>query len=275
MIKENEITFVIVVYNNSYINYLKVLLQSIKDVYQDKAAVVIYYSEINEETIAEIKKKMFNCIIKKLSGYNLHEGDYNHRASMKSAIWVDVLAEQSQITNAICLDTDMLVVKPVDKLFEKEFDVGFCYKTHADENLRWPLNAGLMLVKNSLQVTNFLKLWKDETIKFLNASPIQRRHLECLWGGDDQASLGMLLGTRNREDYENKILKHNIILQGFPCEIINEARCVPIEEHTHIIHYKGKWRPVLNGEGFSQWRPKEKCLKMYKLWMDTYKRWSE
>lgn len=269
------ISFVIVTYNDNYIDYLRVLLQSIKDVYYDRAHTVLYYANMSDEYISEIKERMPNCLVKEITGYNLKDGDYNWLASLKSAIWSDVLAENPQIDNAVCLDTDMLVIKPVEDLFERDFDISFCYKTDESENLNWPINGGLVLVKNSEQAIKFLKEWKDKTFAFKDVDEKTRKRKTRIWGGDDQITLGEMLGTRDKKQYGKPIMYKGTKLLGTPCEYVNEMRCVPISEKTHIIHYKGRWRPVLATNEFTQYRPREKCLHLFKLWKSTLERWNK
>lgn len=275
------ITFAAVIFGNSQIDYLYVLLQSIIEVYQEEASIIIYYAGVDSSHIEKIRSKASFVLLKEDKSID-YSDKATSRASFKTVGWCKIMEEQRWPEHLVFLDIDTLVVKKVDKYFDKYFthaDVGYTYKTYVDENLKWPINSGVVLVANNANSLRFFRRWRDKTIEILSDGyqvPAKRRcHLRSLWGGEDQASMGSFLNTRDRKKYGELIVSENILFQGFPCEELNECRCVPIEDKTHIIHYKGKWRYVIPDGTWSQHRPKEKCLRMYELWTGTLKNWNE
>lgn len=268
------ITFAAVLFGNEQIDYLKVLLQSIIDVYQEEASVIVYYADVHSKHIEEIKSKAPFVLLKEDKNLDYSTEDFDCRASFKTVGWCKIMEEQRWPENLVFLDIDTLIVKKVDKYFNR-VDIIFTYKTYVDENLRWPINSGVVLVKNSAASLKFFKNWRDKTLEILKSDSRQRTRLRSLWGGEDQASIGTILRTRDKEQYSQLVISDNVLFQGFPCEELNETRCVPITGKTHIIHYKGKWRFVISSGKYSQWRPKEKCLQMYKLWTQTLEKWNK
>ena len=268
------ITFAMVLFGNEQINYLFVLLQSIIDTYQDEACVIVYYAGVDEKYIDEIRQKAPFVILRECKDLDYSNRDCIVKASFKTAGWCKIIEEQRWPEYLAFLDVDTLIVKRIDGYFKDlRPDIVYTYKTNEDENLRWPINSGVILVNNSNFILKFFKEWKNRTFNVLHLPENERLRHCHFWGGEDQAAMSGFLRTRDRELYSKTICYNGILLQGIPCEELNETRCVPITGKTHIIHYKGRWRPVLKGEGFTQHRPKEKCQVMFNLWKNTLKKW--
>lgn len=268
------ITFATVLYGNNHIEYLYVLFQSILQIYERETCIVLYYAEVDEKYIDAIKKKIPSVILRKFENCDFLKKDLQTRISLKTIMWCKILEEQTWLENVVFLDVDTLLVQKIDSYFSScPNDIFYTFKTHEDENLNWPLNTGVILVKNSPVTLNFFRCWRDGTIALTSSSEKEKQKARNLWGGEDQAIFGRLLRTRDRKKFSELIVADGALLQGVPCEELNETRCVPIVGSTHIIHYKGRWRSVLAGEGFSEWRSKEKCLIMYDLWMEKLREW--
>jgi len=267
------VTFATVLFGNNQIDYLNVLLQSIIDVYQEEASVIVYYASVNSKSIEDIKNKAPFIFMREDKSLDYSAKDHDCRASFKTVGWCKIIEEQRWPENLVFLDADTLVVKKVDEYF-KRADIGYTYKTHEDENLKWPINSGVVLAKNNDISLKFFKDWRDKTLEILKSSHKKRIRLRHNWGGEDQASMGNILKTRDRKQYAEIIANGNILFQGYPCEELNETRCTPITDKTHIIHYKGRWRFVISNRKYSQWRPIEKCQGMYELWAQTLQRWN-
>lgn len=266
------IVFATSIFGEQQINYLYVLLQSIFDVYQDEAFVIVYYANISLDIIEAIRKKAPFVLLREASCIDFSHIDKNHKASYKTTGWRKIIEEQPWPDNFVFLDIDTLVIQKVDSYFDSNVDIIYTYKTNADENLRWPINSGVVLARNGLFARKFFRNWNNKTLEILNASPYNNELQRKIWGGEDQAAMAYCLGKIN---YDNVIVNNGILFKGIPCDELNETRCVPISEKTHIIHYKGKWRPVLAQKKFTGSRPKEKCKVMFNLWMDKLKKWNE
>jgi len=272
------ITFATALFGDNQINCLYALLQSISKVYQKEVCVIVYYASVSPENIREIKRKAPSVFLREDKSLDYSSKNFECRASFKTVGWCKIIEEQRWPEYLVFLDVDTLVVKKVDKYFDKYFgckDIGFTFKTHEDENLNWPINSGVILVRNNDCSLKFFRCWRDRTLEILRGNKKQRSNFTRLWGGEDQAALGDILGTRNRKSYSEGVVSNCILFQGFPCEELNETRCVPITEKTHIIHYKGWWHQVLVSGEFSSARPQKKCAEMYKFWKQTLEEWNK
>ena len=91
------------------------------------------------------------------------------------------------------MDSDMFLLRKIDHFFDDTYDIGYTHKTSKIENLKKPLNTGLILVNKSDIVGKFMKYWRDKTNKLLNSE-------ECHgggWGGASQQVLGEILRTKD------------------------------------------------------------------------------
>ena len=56
------------------------------------------------------------------------------------------------------------------------------------------------------------------------------------------------------------------------CARLNEINSGPLQEDTHIVHYKGGWqRILLDGRPFSRFRPRVKSWEMFEFFLETFR----
>jgi hypothetical protein len=265
------VEFVIAAYDQKYFPYLVVLVQSIDDVYNGSAHIKILTTDINKEDIDKISKKISNVSIEYMEWSYRNVTERYKRPSIKLNMWYNHIIK-TENDRLVFLDCDMLLMRKIDNFLLHDFDIGYTYKTDHDENLNLPINAGTVLVKKSNRTILFMKTWMEQTNKMLQEPQKNRKHTD-MWGAADQAVFGLNIGTRDK--YSKPIIIDGVKFVGFKCKELNETRCVPITDILHIIHYKARWREVIPHGTFTNWRPKEKCFEMYKLWMDKYRRFME
>jgi len=264
------ISFCTSIYGDKYIPHLYVLLQSIDELYGDTVEVCVAYSNLSTEVVAEVKSKIPHIRIVD-TGLPLFDTEIAASSiSRKMNFWLFLL-NYSKSDAVVFLDVDTVVVKPINGILQKTFDLLFTYKTDEDENLRWPINTGVVMVKRSEDIINLVKEWTDISNTALDFAAGQRPNHHN-WGGIDQYTLGKILGTREIKDFAAGIKYKGLLLSGIPCKIMNETRCV-FTEDTRILHFKGLWHKVLTGDGFNKNRPKDKCLKLYTKWKNLYRKW--
>jgi hypothetical protein len=191
--------------------------------------------------------------------------------SGKMRLW-QILVDNADKDNILLLDADTVLVRDISSFFDKKFDVGFTYKTDKDENLAWPINTGVILLRNNEPSRWFFKNWVKLTRDYVLDCKNETKRLEG-WGALDQAAFGHQVGTRSVDTFRNGIRLGPCFIQGFPCSILNETRCKSME-NCHIIHYKGfAQKMVLSGE-YNQWRPENKCRCMKEYWDSLREYWS-
>lgn len=282
------ITYITVSQGGRFKNYLFALLQSIREAHADGGVqVLVLASDLGGNDLKRIRKNApFSRVmpIKGKDAYvNIEKGaEYARQASGKIRHWrlaFDLLsAENDGHENLVFMDCDTAVYKNPIGYFDQIFDIGFTYKTHKDEGWHWPINSGVLLAKSTERTSLFFQNWQMITEGAV-ANKYAGNQLRNQWGGEDQAALGAILGTRDRNAYAKGAIYGNSMeqLQGFPCEELNETRCAPLKGNSkiHIIHYKGKWRNVIPNGTYTAGRPKVQCQEMFDFWKGLLLRWNQ
>jgi hypothetical protein len=257
------------VQGNKHVKYLFALLQSLNIVQSVSPdfKIQILYKDVSKDVIRKILKKMPWVSIREYRGYQSKlfiPGKLN--------FWNE-LVKTHRYDEIVLLDADTVVIRNFGEFFNKDFDVGYTYKTEESENLNWPLNTGVILVKRNERSLSFFDKWTEYTNSIVSEG---RKIGLCSknWGAVDQASLGMMLNTRDKNKYSQIIKVGDVKCQGFPCKILNETRCVSLTD-AYIVHYKGWMQKVIDTGKYNQYRPEEKCKCQYNLWLDMIKQWEE
>ena len=273
---DENITFAFSAYGDKFIDNVFTLLQSIDSIYDGKANVIFYYHNIDKGYIDEIEKILPYVILKESKHAGCESGDKEYKTAQKGIIWKEILEDHPALENVVLMDADMMLVRKVGKFFSENFDIGFCYKEGDDENVQWPVNGGIMLVKNSPLVRQFLGEWANLTIETQKAGEPAKRDGYTLWGGGDQVSLGYIFATRDTSVYKKGFTVSNVSFKGFPMKYLNESRGIIPDDKTHIIHYKGdSWQNLLRTGVFSKRRPSMTCKTLYKLNRSVLSKWQE
>ena len=167
-----------------------------------------------------------------------------------------------------------MVLQPIDKFFDDDYDVGYTYKSEEDEGIKWLLNTGIILVNNRHKALDYFLRWKEQTIRILADKKLNDAAVKG-WGAADQGALGIDLGIKKSDDCDKIIKVGETLFKGFTCKELNETRCVTITGNLHVIHYKGSWHNVLLNSAYRGSRSKEKCEVMFDLWQDYLKKFDD
>ena len=268
------VQFITAVSGERYEPLASVLLQSIRE-HHPCAPVIVVYNNVSAEWIAGVEQRMPRAIL--LRDTMTLPRDPIDRIPLKLRAWRIACFAMHKEHDAIFLDADMALVRNIQwDGSERSWDIGFTYKTHACEGLKWPLNTGIIISRlPSVATQRFLRHWLTRVNQKLYSLSLRKQAIS-LWGAADQAALGDILGTRLRSNYESIISYRGMRFHGFPCYILNQTICEPINEETQIIHYKGSWHPILlSGGDWSPGRPKEGCYEQYQLWLNYRSHWQE
>jgi hypothetical protein len=281
-----SLTYVTAARGEAYKPYLFAFLQSIVDVHgaDQEIASHVWHSDLTDDDLTTVTRKSPRTTLKPCENPGAPSG--TAAAERKLEIWSLALEAIAEGENVALLDCDTVLLRDLRPfLDDPALDVCFSYKTHADENLDWPLNTGVVLVRNGPRARDFLRWWDEETQR-VAADPEEAARLRRDWGACDQATLGVLLGTREIADYAKPIERMGLTFRGATCEELNETRCCAVTERTHLIHYKGKWwRQMLRKPRW--WRHhildlklpafkkirSSKCREMFMIWTDKIQRW--
>jgi lipopolysaccharide biosynthesis glycosyltransferase len=248
--------FFTVAFNDEYIPYLKVLIESINRNVPNSQIFVGY------DGLSYLPKR--DNVIYLTYKFNFKLNDSAVITPGRKLSFLMKFVEYWSCKKFVFIDCDMLVLKSFDNLFNENFNIGYTYKTCEDEGLQYLLNTGITLYKDC--PLSFFYYWKcltDEIQSNLELNQIARQK----WGAADQAALADIIGGRDLIG-DKIIYDKGVGFKGFPCKLINETRCTAITDETHVIHYKSGWRSVLKTGIYTNNRPKIKCEKMYNLWFE-------
>lgn len=106
--------------------------------------------------------------------------------------WVRFAKAQPDGTPVLLMDADMAILRPLDDLWSREFDIA--YTTRAG---RFPFNGGVVALRVSEPVRTFLTDWQTLNNHFLG-HPLAHRPYRNKFGGINQASFGALLPEAGR-----------------------------------------------------------------------------
>lgn len=285
-ISGDELTFFTSITGERYARiYLGVLLQSIDEVYRGECNIVVSYGDISDALVEEMHEKVPYVIWVRSPIGKLKAKLQRDRAALKLKTAWSPFVNSVENNRMVLMDADMALIKDVRHFFDDDFDLGYTYfddhmtafgdvsKTKSGKHVR--LNTGIILVKDSRKANTFFKKWSRVTNDILKS---KRNDLMEEWGAADQAALALLLET---DDHSGVVDKDGVKLKGFLCKHLNECECRPVTEETHVIHYKGRWRPILPDGTFDrlteeqrETRNKEICYEQYLIWRGYYDRWS-
>jgi len=276
--------------------YFPSFYQSIKNAYKEDFDLFIATDSI--ELIEKYEVENVNLI--KVDA--LDEKDYTKKASRKvdsyQKLFNKISLKYPENTNLCFLDSDTCIIKSIDHYFKFDFDIGFTfYHNHmtpyGDVSYTQKgynrLNSGVVLSKLNKNSESFFKTWKKITNDFIeNGSPLKKEFM-----GEDQDSLAYIVGInyinvegKNIRTFAPNFSGKNLIqiednvvkVLGFTCRKLNEPESVKeITENSHIIHYKGGWRKILEKDDInwdlfkSSARKKENSINQYNIWFNNRK----
>ncbi len=135
--------------------------------------------------------------------------------------------------NSVIFSPDALIAKPLDEIFDLDFDVAFTNR----DNKRWPINNGVIFLKPEKRL-QIAKLWEDARVT-CKAYPIGIQD----WYGDQQALHDVVLAKRPQ--------LHGIKPALLPCDVYNasprygEEFDANLIESAYIVHLKGKRKHLM------------------------------
>ena len=145
-------------------------------------------------------------------------------------------------SNALFLDSDILINAPLDSLIQESFDIAFTYRDHP----RHPINGGLIFAK---------LLRPDRVGAFFDA--ILRTYLDryaaaSSWFGDQDAILDVL-GRDQFANRKNDVLTiDGCVVRLLPCDTYNfspaplrNAIRTPLRDRL-VLHFKGERKPLMS-----------------------------
>ncbi len=207
---------------------------------------VIVYRHQGRDEFPELIKKAVDAV-KKLGYKTLLVGskvdaDYDdylpiENAEPNLAVWI-LYARQCYLEspyfdcNTVFIDPDVLAVRPIDDLFEEDFDIAVTERQMDDQ----PINMGVMFVKPENR-EKIIAFYQDMRVK-AKSYPFNKQR----WFGDQMALNDLLVEYHDRP-CDMKVLR-------VPCDVFNASPCMEktpekmernrwMAENARLLHFKG------------------------------------
>jgi alpha-N-acetylglucosamine transferase len=168
--------------------------------------------------------------------------------SLKLEHWNALVQQAPDGDRILLIDADMLVVRPLDPVWDRPFDVAY---TVRPSGAKFPLNGGVVAVRVGAASRAFMQAWAAENRRMLNDQAHHNRWRQR-FGGINQAALGALLAAGVRGQFATlPCLEWN-------CEDSCWGKFDPAV--TRLVHIKselrlacrsradqrGRWQPIVD-----------------------------
>lgn len=153
----------------------------------------------------------------------------------KLADWARVIGHAPDGARVALLDADMLILRPLDAVWDAVFDVAYTVRRDA----KLPLNAGVVFVRVSPATRTFFADWDTENQRLL-WNPTEHRIWRRKYGGINQAALGVLL-----ERATHGLRLHELPCVEWNCEDTTWSIFDPAV--TRVLHIKSALRRTVFG----------------------------
>lgn len=189
--------------------------------------------------------------------YRSAAGVSSHTANtQKLEVWVQTVHEAPDGARLLLLDADTALVRPLDPIWDRPFDLAFAVKERP-----FPCNLGVMFVRVSPATRDLFAAWWAENLALLSGSSVTAWRKR--YGGINQAAFCQLReagGLAGLQVEELSCLEWN-------CEDSAWASFAP--EVTRILHVKAALRRALFQPPL---RPSVNLVHAARWWRETEKR---
>jgi len=234
-----DITFITTIFGARYSSFLLPHVYTVKKQHPNRRHV-LYWDGVSKDLIDQASAMGVETAHRETHGDSKH-GLLND----KVRLWEEGVAGSNSDT--VVVDVDILFVKPIYHFFKNEITYTF------REKHQYPLNSGILLLRDGSKHASFMRLWADRTQYLFDT---QYEKAKKKYGACDQQALVELLDG----DFD---------IGGVSCLDLNEVDC-NFTERTHAFHYKTGWHSVLlDGETFPLEGPRSACRKAYAFWLSV------
>lgn len=175
--------------------------------------------------------------------------------TQKLDLWANECDHAADGARLLFLDADTAIVRPLDDIWDRDFDVAYTVKPKAS---RYPLNGGVLFVRNSERVCTFMAAWRVLN-RFFLTNPGEYGVWGPAFGGINQAALGVLLEKRSHPEAQRvlRLLGIDHACDGLQvvklpclewnCEDDHWAAYEPAR--TRIVHFKSQLQMAIFEKG--------------------------
>ena len=276
------INFIFYINGEEYLkNFLHPCIQSIFDIYNKNCKIYVAYSNCNPYILKDISN---------IHLFSVNNNNKNPAAKINSG-WLPVLGKIKNNENIAFLDADTILIKDISHFFENDFDIAYTYYSnhntpYGDQTFTKSgynrINTGVILGKNNKRLKEFFNNYSKTVLNFFkNGSPLRNEFMSI-----DQDALMWELIAQNPNNLQN--FQHtsryisDALVHPFTCAELNDPESRPVNDETHIIHYKGAWRKIIPDGDWefasrvcNAARKKENSLEQYLIWKEKYDKWNQ
>lgn len=152
--------------------------------------------------------------------------------TIKLRYWNQELKEADDGDYIIFTDCDMVLLKPINDIFKKNFDIAYTVRTMSS----YPINGGMIFVKVNERSRNFFDKFEEINNKMLNDQEFHKPW-RYKYAGINQSAFGYLLEN-------NKKMAKLLPVQCKEWNACNEDWEF-INEETRALHIKGQLRKAI------------------------------
>ncbi len=151
--------------------------------------------------------------------------------------WVEILENETE--NVCFSDCDMMMVSPIDDVWEYDFDVAYTYRRKWKETGRGiPYNGGVVFARPTKKSLDFFKRWAEVNREMVN-DPAFHAEWRKKYAGMNQSAFGYIL--EKEKDICN--------FKALPCPIWNsvDESWTELNSDTKMVHIKSQLRRCCMG----------------------------
>jgi hypothetical protein len=202
--------------------------------------LIVYHTDLSPEVISRVQNRISQVTFIEV----LYKAESKpDMASQKMYMWNLIIHDTQHFDDDIMImDCDMLCIKDVASVFDNEhFD--FCY-TRKSIGARFPINTGVIFVRNKTAVRDFFQMWYDKTNTILKDN-CQMETAIREFGSADQLALNECTCDRKKVVfYETKFI-HDCNIQAIPASLFNMHKDWSDPHIAKLIHFKSGWGNIL------------------------------
>lgn len=258
--------FVITSYGEDYLPFLYTCLESIY-LTQSNPGCKVLLKEVGSFELKLLQNFFPKANFLLEEEVDLYKGENIHKKiSQKLEFWEKLISNEAEDEIICFIDVDTLVIKNLDYIADLKFDFIYTWK---DE--QYPINTGVVVVKNSSKIRSFIKAWRVRTNEIITNDVLLQEALETYGGGDQKALADLLEEVPPRKSFTKKYSFGEIEFEPRPCSELNETNSVPVNSGAKILHYKAGWHPIiLKEQPFTELRPEATSYEMLSFWENMY-----
>ena len=251
------------IYGEKYLPFLRVFLRSLTDTQKDYELTVAWDDvpkleiEILAQHFPDVRFQRCDEGIEDIS--NVHQ-----RVPMKLRYWMKFLESVDEDTSVGFLDVDTMLMADIADRLPVDADLVFTWKAE-----RFPLNTGVILLRNSPATRRFMAAWLAETNSIIADDVTLQKACET-YGAADQRALAELLPHHDFTSNSEKDFGDGVVrICPAPCEVLNQTNSQPISDTTKLYHLKSGWHRILLEDGnHTKWRTPADCSDIQHYWMN-------